>query len=188
MIINVRGTSGSGKSTLIRAIMDLYPTREVVRIEGRKQPLYYICRRENRYPLAVLGHYETDCGGCDTINGLDLIYELVEKLSAQNDVLFEGLLISAEFQRTERVMKAQEGVVLHIDIPLQECLDSVNGRRAAKAARLGKPDPGSVNPVNTESKWKGTRRTVERLREAGVNCFSGSREDCLNYARRMLNV
>lgn len=188
MIINIRGTSGSGKSTLMRAIMALYDKREAVHAPDRKQPLYYVCTKEGHKPLTVLGHYETDCGGCDTISGLDLIFELAARQAQEGDVLFEGLLVSAEVARTIKLFKEHEGAVVHIDIPLQQCLDSVNGRRFAKAERNGKPQPSPVNPVNTESKWKGTRRSVERLREAGIYCFQGDRDGCQTTVRHFLSI
>ena len=105
-IINIRGTSGSGKSTLARRIMEQYPHRVVFRREGRKQPIGYLYQRDaspntKGRQLAVIGHYETPCGGCDTIQKMDDIFQLVrDSHEAGHDVLFEGLLISADMKRT----------------------------------------------------------------------------------------
>lgn len=187
MIVNVRGTSGSGKSTLTRAVMERYPVRTRVKVAGRKQPIGYIMSGAKEAgtdkalpPLYVVGHYETPCGGCDTIPSLDTIRDHVRQAAEQGmDVFFEGLLISSEFNRTLALAQeyGQDMLVVELDLPLQECLDSVNGRRRAKR---GADAPG-VNPKNTESKWKGTRSTVNKLEAAGVKVRRGGREAALGF-------
>lgn len=93
MIINIRGTSGSGKSHLVRSVMDLYGLRTKFFVENRKQPIGYTAhRRTSGRNLSVLGHYETACGGCDTIPSLDQIFSRAMKAHGEHDVLFEGLI------------------------------------------------------------------------------------------------
>ena len=175
MIINIRGTSGSGKSTIVREIMKQYPTVCKVKEDGRKRPLSYSCVKPMHRPLMVLGHYETPCGGCDTITSMDKIYALVRHAHEEGyDVLYEGLLLSAEVNRCQQLH--EDGLpllVIGLDVPLQECIDSVNARRWAKD-----PEKPGVNPKNTESKHKGTKRSMERFKEAGVQtawcCRDGS--------------
>lgn len=198
MIINLRGTSGSGKSTLTRALMDRYPIKTRVKIAGRKQPIGYILNgaerggRSGAQPgvpyedlpqLYIPGHYETPCGGCDTITSMDTIYEHVTKAAAQGmDVFFEGLLLSSEFNRTLALAERfgrENLLVIGLDVELQECLDSVNGRRRAKR---GEDAPG-VNPKNTESKWKATRSVIAKLEAHQVRCEWQGREGAL---RRVL--
>lgn len=185
-IIQIRGTSGSGKSTLTRRIMELYPTKTRVKISGRKQPLGYMLSGMGDRQLAVIGHYETPCGGCDTIPSLDEIYRLVRQSHEQgHDVLFEGLLISSEINRSQALH--DDGLPFHIlqlDTPLQLCLDSVNARRRAKR---GDDAPG-VNPKNTESKFKGTVSTCNKLKQGGVDVITGDRDGLLLVTRRLLNV
>lgn len=187
MIINIRGTSGSGKSTLVREAMSWYRRKEPVHVAGRKQPLYYklwlfpeegpSSSRGKAPDLVVLGHYEASCGGCDTISSTDTMFDLVYEASAlAENVMFEGLLISADVNRCvdlHQTFGAQGFEVLAIDLPLEDCLASVNARRRAKDPT--KPD---VNPANTESKWKGVRASLERLRAAGVNVQHLPREAC----------
>lgn len=188
MIVNVRGTSGSGKSTLTRAVMERYPTRTRVKVAGRKQPIGYVLSGaveggvsgKPLPPLYVVGHYETPCGGCDTIPSLDTIVEHVRRAADQGmDVFFEGLLISSEYNRTLALAQEFGGdmLVVELDLPLQECLDSVNGRRQAKRG----PDAPPVNPKNTESKWKGTRSTVAKLEAQGVKVRRGGRDEALGF-------
>ena len=144
MIINIRGTSGSGKSSLVRKLLlnPVYTGRTRCYEKDRKQPIGYVYHRsDNRPNLAVIGHYETDCGGCDTISKMEHIFDLVKKsASAGMDVVFEGLLISADVKRTtelwqwlqerEAPFAAKPGMlVVALDVPLEVCLASVNERR-----------------------------------------------------------
>lgn len=175
MIINVRGTSGSGKSTLMRSVMDQYAVREPVHVAGRKRPLYYkLWSHETHHvrrlgpDLVVLGHYDTACGGCDTIPTTDMTYDLVLEahymLGAH--VLFEGLLISSDAQRTISLgqqVGTENLLVVELATTLEECLASVNQRRAARD-----PDLPPVDPKNTTAKWKGVQSSGAKLREAGV--------------------
>lgn len=202
MIINIRGTSGSGKSTTIRKIMELYESKVRVKLEGRKQPIgYMLAKHEPKRHLALIGHYETDCGGCDTITNQDDIYERVRKAHAAGmDVLYEGLLISADANRC--VALHRDGLpllVIALDTPLDICLASVNQRRhdawqrrvdairadnelrvAANRKPLPIPDfKGEVNPKNTASKFAGVKSSMRRLEKAGVNAVWLSREDAV---------
>lgn len=189
MIINVRGTSGSGKSSLVRRIMALYPTKEPIHVQGRKQPLGYLLDRgiPGMRKLYVPGHYETPCGGCDTISdGMDRIYGLIRMANmAGHNVLYEGLLVSAEVNRAQALK--DEGLpllVVHLDIPLEICLAGINQRRRAK-----KPDAEDVNPKNTINKHKGSKRSMERFIEGDVQvAICTNREDAFKLVREALSV
>jgi hypothetical protein len=189
-IINIRGTSGSGKSTLARMVMALYESRVRVRAPDRRQPIGYVyIRPEGARPsLAVVGHYETPCGGADTVPSLDKVFSLVRESAALGyDVLFEGLLVSAEFNRTAALLDLaplHQLHVVHLDLPLQMCLDSVNARRQAKS-----PGKGGVNPKNTMSKHQGARSSSRRLAAAGVPVHSfDNREAAYDKVRELLAV
>lgn len=185
LAINVRGTSGSGKTSLIRRIMEEYPEQKPIFVEGRKRPLYYELNDHLMLPNAyLLGHYETACGGCDTITSMDQVFDLVAELAQKRPVLFEGLLISADAARTIKLQEEQ-GIHLFvalIDEPLELCLESVNARRREK-----NPEAAPVNPKNTENKWKGSHRSADRLEQAGIEVFRGSREVCYNAVRQVLS-
>lgn len=188
MIINIRGTSGSGKSTLVRQLMELYEQKSAYKEEGRKQPIGYVCSNplSSSLPLAVIGHYETACGGCDTISKMEHIFDLVRKSHQEGfDVVFEGLLISADVNRT--LALHQEGLPLAVvaldQVPIEVCLSSVNERRMA---RLGPEKYTPVKEKNTISKFRGVQKSMERLRVAGVTVVSCDRDLALSYIKGVL--
>lgn len=186
MIINIRGTSGSGKSTAVRSLMALFPEKTNIKIEGRKQPIGYVLRHPDREKsLYVLGHYETACGGCDTINGMDAIYNYVREGAAQGDVLFEGLLISAEINRTVQLHKDFPGqlLVLALDTPLDKCVASINERRWAK-----NPDKPPVAEKNTTSKFKGVQSCMRRFAAEGLDARWVDREQAVAAMREALKI
>jgi hypothetical protein len=106
------------------------------------------------------------------------------------DVLFEGLLIAADVNRTVALHQvARRGMeVVSLTTPLEQCLADVNGRRRAahqrrvealqaenavlaEQGRKLRPLPeerGDVNPANTTSKHRGVQQSLARLRAAGV--------------------
>lgn len=211
MIVNIRGTSGSGKTTLTRKVMELYRGKSAVKVKDRKRPIGYIYQHPaGGRPLAVIGHYETACGGCDTITDQDHIYELVRQShGAGMDVLYEGLLISAEVNRAVKLH--EDGLpllVVALDTPLELCLTSINQRRQAdfdrrlakieaenveRGARgrklLELPEPkGDVNPKNTASKFSGVKTSMKRLDEAGVRAVWADRDQGLEIIKKELGL
>jgi hypothetical protein len=169
MIISIRGTSGSGKSTLTRRIMADYAYRQAIMEDKRKQPIAYLLKDGlggALRDLVVLGHYESPCGGCDTIPSFDRVFELVRFYRAEGyAVLFEGVLLYCEVLRTVALHKDGEDLhVITLSTSLDLCVESVNLRRFAKKA-----DATPVDPANTAGKHKGTVTTMKRLQAEGVN-------------------
>lgn len=187
MIIQLRGTSGSGKSTVVRNIMALYGPRTRVMGKERKQPLGYLLQRsllqKRGAPLAVIGHYETACGGCDTIKTAREVYDAVKSAHENGfDVLFEGLLISGDINYTSELcgsMPVGSYGTAFVNTPIDLCIDSINMRRQAK----GKEEP--VARKNTESKFKAMVNVEKRLREGWshvFDIFNGDRSEVLSWA------
>lgn len=231
MIINIRGTSGTGKSTLARQLMALYqPNPLRYREEGRKQPLGYRYKRkgsgvcnnteaflsgENNgcdgtgctlhgpagHDLAVVGHYETDCGGADTIPDYEKLMKLVvQGAAAGMDVLFEGLLFSGDVKHTialhDKVIALGDRLhVVAIQMPLDVCVASVNQRRREKverqaAARLEQPIyKPDVNPKNTIAKHRGLTLACQRLEASGVTVHRPEgREAAFQLCKELLRL
>lgn len=191
-ILNIRGTSGSGKSHLIREVMARYGAREPYRIEGRKQPLGYMCHRQQHgKPLFVMGHYETACGGCDTITqGYNYIYGFIRNTIEQGyDVIYEGLIMQNEMARAVQLHTDYPGqfTVILLNTPLAECIQSVVARRQERADKRGK-EPAPFNPANTEGSFKSTLNQRPRFKDAGVDFRHLSREDALRDVLSILGL
>ena len=209
MIINIRGTSGSGKSHLVRAIMKLYAEKYPIHIKKRRQPISYVLHphgvkwvnspkipgkksiKELRYPpgkrpLSVLGHYETACGGCDTINSYSQLLTLIRNRHKTMDVLYEGLLISGDVKQTMKLFKKfkEEYQIVIITTPLAQCLKNVNKRRKA---RMGEKFM-EVKPINTERKYKCINMSAEKLEEAGIKVTRLGPRNALKYIREELGI
>jgi thymidylate kinase len=183
-IINVRGTSGSGKSTIVRNIMALYRQKTAIKIKGRKQPIGYLLQRLDR-SLFVPGHYETACGGCDTITKMDDVMSYVAKAADDGHaVLFEGVLLSAEVNRFVALTQAGYPVrTFYLSTPIEVCISSINERRKAK-----KEDAPPVDPRITTNRLRSIASGRKRLDAAGVPSFEGSREELFEMIRTELGV
>lgn len=184
MIINIRGTSGSGKSTLVRRIRQHYPVVARIMEDGRKQPISYIhSTREAQShirSLGVIGHYEADCGGCDTISSMDKIFGRVKQGDELGlNILFEGLLISADMKRTTELHdEGRQLLVVGLSTTIEECLASVNERRRARFERQGKPEQYTpVKEKNTVSKHKGVVNSIKKMQAHGMEAVWASRDE-----------
>lgn len=154
MIINVRGNSGSGKSTLTRNFMELCTRRDR---HDENQIMYY-----KDFPWAVLGRYETPCGGCDTIKTqAEIVSRINFFVQRKYNVWLEGLLISGMYGTLGQFSERFEDrwVFAFLDTPLEVCLRRVQQRRN----RAGNSKP--FNPTNTVNRHAVIERTRERLLE-----------------------
>lgn len=131
--INLRGTSGSGKTTIVRKLIGGLIHLESITKEGRKRPAYNIYEDPLGVgSVAIMGHYETACGGCDTINKLDEVVEYTNEAFYEygvNYVIAEGLLLGKD---VKRVPLLPDPHVLYIDTPLEDCLQGIKSRRAER--------------------------------------------------------
>lgn len=170
-IVLLRGTSGSGKT---------YIAQQIIAAAGRSShgPTELHLGPKSKVggyawdepPLLVLGRYDAACGGCDTQSWKGaaddqelLIYERgICDEYRRRSVLLEGLMVSSwGVERLKRLRDRAEGTggtltVIHLQTPLETCLDAVRGRRAEREARTGRQLP-PLNTKNTEEK----HRTLE---------------------------
>lgn len=183
--IHLRGTGGSGKSTVVRRIMTLYKEEEPIRREGRKQPLYYVLSRPGGRQLAVIGHYETACGGCDTIKTPDEAYQLVrDNLELGRDVVYEGIIIQDETGRLAALHR-QIGDNLHVialSTPVEECLKSIQQRRDER----GEEKP--LNEKNTRDRAKRLQSGMAKVRFLGIRTYTLDREAAFAKCRELLGL
>lgn len=183
MIINVRGTSGSGKSTVVRKIIEQSPSTDKIFLKGRKQPLLYRLKFPGQV-ISIPGHYETPCGGCDTIPTYDLLFQIIrEEHAAGHNVLFEGLLVAHDKKRTLELWdwlgrNPEQLQVLELTDPLQVCLDSVEKRRASRPVPLKPPKKPKkpFNPANTIRRYDEVIRSCKILEAEGIPIHRYSRD------------
>jgi len=168
-IINLRGTNASGKSTAVRSVMDYYGVAEELVHPVNGKIIGYILNNN----WAVLGRYETDCGGCDTLPGFDAIRKLVHQCLPMiaGGVLFEGVLWSTVFKSTAELiaeLPQHKFILATLDTPVETCVARLRHRNEAKAARERKPVKYS-NDAGLRSKHDGIYRTHLKLKQAGFD-------------------
>lgn len=207
--INIRGTGGSGKSTLAKRLMALYPAHANIMEAGRKKPMatvHWVAHlnggpsaqpgvtvgKGNRVTgtprgLLVPGHYETACGGCDTVKTVDKVYELVRAttLGDGNNALYEGIMVQDDVTRAvafDQELKKVGGrlIVLSLNTDIEVCLSSIRERRAV----AGNEKP--LNEKNTRSRDKSQENSRHRLKQAGVQVLRLGREDGYQECARLL--
>jgi len=153
----------------MRSVMASMGDWQGVTAEGRKQPLYYYSCSEWP-PTVVLGHYESPCGGCDTIGSARAVYELImEHIKAEptRHILCEGLLLSEDSKWS---LTMPDLWVVFLTTGLESCLTRIKGRR--EAAGNDKP----LNPDNTANRVAVIERARLKLTANGVKCRRASSE------------
>ena len=169
-VINIRGTSGSGKTTIVRNILNHGKWHSFKdsnnKIRGYFSPDLH---------WAIIGSYENDCGGCDTIKHQVEVEELVEKfVDHQYNVLFEGLLLSTISQRwidfSRRLSPKANVLFCYLTTPIEECVNRV------KARRLSKGNTKEFNTKNTVDRVKAIESTYQKLTAAGCYTLKTSQE------------
>jgi hypothetical protein len=180
-IINIRGTNGSGKSTVVRRVMERYSAVPVYR-SWRKRPIGYACKHPSPAgnTLWVPGHYETPCGGCDTITTVADAYEEVERgLEEGYDVLFEGIM-SQDNQQYMLNWAAQKQsyqiLVIGLTTSIADCITGITYRRLEK----GNPKP--LDPKNTIARERSVRNNLARLQQVGIDVRLTDRDTAVKVA------
>lgn len=131
MIILITGTNGSGKSTLVRSIMGYYLNSVSLHERGHKKPMGYKCTNPGSAapPLHVIGHYEIDCGGMDTIKPPKLAQRYVNDTARLSvDILMEGEAVTTKpWLKDLMKLGCQLNLVL-LTTSIAECMQGVRQR------------------------------------------------------------
>lgn len=167
MIFDIRGTHGSGKSWVVRQILDRLDAIPIV--ENGVHLGYHLPPVD----AAVLGRYETECGGCDGIKTADEVVRRVRVFHGRyRHVLLEGILVSHTFKRYAALAKELGNYTFFfLDTPLNSCVARVKHRR--REAGNHKP----LDPKNVVKDWHGV---WERVR--GQCVASGLRVEILDHS------
>lgn len=188
MFVNIRGTGGSGKSTVVRRVMELYAEKHPQFLEGRRQPIAYRLNRAGTAlsPLLVPGHYETACGGCDTIKTPDQVYSLLtEAFGLGMDGLYEGIIVQDDVTRAldfAKLVGRENFLVIGLTTPLDVCLEGIQARRDERG------DTRELNPKNTTSRADRVKRSLSRLADAGITVKKLDREAAFEFAKGALSL
>ncbi len=190
MIIIISGTNGSGKTHLMRRLIE--------RIKGPSEEIRFT-RSDSKVvsigtaweKTTVLGRYDTACGGCDKFSwggaGDDLEKLITAAVAKGHDVLLEGLMVSAwGIERLSRLRDLGLQVV-HLTTPVQQCIDSVNDRRRARAEREGK-EYTPVNTTNLVSKHGSLQKQNANRRRAGITVHELDREAAFIHVVQQLGL
>ena len=173
VIVNLRGPGGSGKTTSVRKFMKLFASMEpIIDTEPRYGKTGRLLKPrilgyQNHGTFRVVGSYETDCGGCDTISDQATIRRLIEEWAdAGYDVVFEGLLISSiwgtwlDFGH-KMEDKGHTYVWAFMNTPLDQCVKNIYKRNG------GKPIKESL----VKAKWDINQEHIRRTSEDGFLSF-----------------
>lgn len=113
--------------------------------------------------LYVLGSYEANCGGCDTIQPFDEIPALIKEYMSHPHptiLVYEGLLISHSIGRIGELVKqyGRRHIMAFLDTPLEVCLQRVDARRAERG----------VGPLLDNTNIVKDYKAVQRARERAI--------------------
>lgn len=155
--------------------MSLYAEKEPLHEPGRRQPIGYWLIDPDHPKLFVVGHYETACGGCDTVNGMEVIYGLIEDavLLERADVIFEGLIVASDVTRCIGLDDYANLLVVELNTSLEVCVAGIQARRDARG------DDRPLSTKNTEAKMKQLIPQRKRFLDAKVDFRHLDREAAL---------
>ena len=151
MLLKLHGTSGSGKSTIARGLMEKGKTTLQMDV-----PAYAVNIPDLEEVLFILGTYNTQCGGCDTLTAGQQI-ELIHYFAPKGHVFYEGLLGSEYYGKLGEASEryGDEHVFAFLDTPIELCIERIKARRLAK---------GNNKPLN-EDNTRGRIRKIQMLKD-----------------------
>lgn len=169
--VNLRGTHGSGKSTVAIALLRhdaanwfpwYFPAEQCIHFGERAHRI--MAMTNTHLNLAILGKYETACGGCDGIKTQDQICWLAEHfVSCGMRVFYEGALVSGLASRYIDLARRVPHKFLFLDTPLDVAIERVNLRRA----EAGKP--ALLDNKNIEGKHRGVLSCFDKFKAAKLD-------------------
>lgn len=154
IVVKIGGCNGSGKTSMVRALIALVKAEPYVAKLGDKRPTGYYAKNSR---TRILGSYETECGGMDTIGNKEEIRALLHNCvdSLPNEVIiFEGLITGKTYgyigELSERKEQKGSWIYAFMDTPFDICVDRVNQRRTAR---------GTDTPVSAERTMRPTYKS-----------------------------
>ncbi len=180
MFISIRGTNGAGKTTLVRKLQQAATKIKIGMVTGRKRPAWEVYQLPSGKVFATLGHYDSECGGCDTINKVDDAYGYAQRIfdrGGVDAVISEGMIISKD---VKRIVNAKNPYIVYINIPIEDCYEGVKQRRLKK----GEIEKAEIPPKSLADNLKGIDSAVRRLK-GKVNVIEVNRDEAFT---KILNL
>lgn len=135
--------------------------------------------------FVILGSYDRQCGGCDTISKPQLVWDSIVECAEYSNVVYEGVIVGCVYEPTmllnERLKAGgHELINLCLDTELDQCVANINSRRAeAGKGPLEKED-------NVITNYKKHVSSAKKLRAAGLTTHWVSAEEAVQIALREL--
>jgi hypothetical protein len=190
-VVLLKGTSGSGKTYIAEAVLrklrDSQGDQEHTFAIGPKGKLGgYLFTEQD---VAVIGRYESACGGCDAMSWKgaadDIEAKIAELVADGYDVFLEGLIVGTwgvdRYLRVGQLLNTSL-TVIHLETSLEDCITSVRNRRVAAG------NTAEFNTENTAAKHKSLQSTTRMQLERGVNVERLDRAAALARALELLEL
>lgn len=158
-VIKIHGCSGAGKTTAVRELLthseNIFGQYTVIANSAKKIEAYQIGIQHVERPIFIIGSYQNNCGGVDTITDVQDVMDLVDKYADQGHVVYEGLLQSTYYGRMGEWSRkwGDNFIYAFLDTPKEVCVERVIARREANGTKT------KFNPDMTRQKWD----TVQHL-------------------------
>jgi hypothetical protein len=180
-IVNIRGTSGSGKSTLVHKLLEEYDNFPITSILSDWKKPKIISYKVDTYtskPTFVVGRYETQCGGCDSMSYKGShkdIETLIRGFLQLGNVIFEGLTISSTLTRWRRISEENPGQFVwgFMTTTEEECHQRILSRNGGKEPK----HKGKDNLADYQIKHKYCMRHMAKLKEEGERVLELTSDD-----------
>lgn len=173
-ILDIRGTNGAGKSWIVHQLLVKYKD-STYPIKLKDKIIGYGIRDID---CGIVGSYERECGGCDSIKSAALIEGRVRLFAGEfTHVIFEGITIAHTYFRYNHLaMDLEENshhtyYFLFLTTPVEVCIERVRARRIAKGNT--KPfDPEGKNKMGLIYDYERVLSAYRKLKESARNVIN----------------
>jgi thymidylate kinase len=185
-ILDIRGTNGAGKSWIVHQLLEFYKeTTYPIKLHDK-----IIGYGIGDLSCGIVGSYERECGGCDSIKTAALIEGRVRAFAAQfPNVIFEGITVAHTYFRYNHLAKSLADKhayhFLFLSTPLELCIERVRARRLAKG-NVKEFNPEGNNGMGLVSDYDRVLAAYTKLVKAGRSVITLDHRDPLPTVLNLL--